>query len=129
MSSYLLHIRLLHSNISAALDESDIQILKTYVRANLRALRRSCLTGIQGQGPYAAQLKKTEVDIKDVQKRINEKLGSLSQNVNYYSKSPVNRDQGVGHWPSVSQPMGPSFRQATYERGASPASCTMYEDY
>ncbi|KAH9025161.1 hypothetical protein EDB85DRAFT_2075078 [Lactarius pseudohatsudake] len=40
------------------LDESDIQILKTY-----------------GQGPYAAQLKKTETDIKDVQKRINEKLG------------------------------------------------------
>jgi 26S proteasome regulatory subunit T1 len=40
------------------LDESDIQILKTY-----------------GQGPYAAQLKKTEVDIRDVQKRINEKLG------------------------------------------------------
>ncbi|KAI0003303.1 hypothetical protein BJV74DRAFT_793548 [Russula compacta] len=40
------------------LDESDIQILKTY-----------------GQGPYAAQLKKTEADIKDVQKRINEKLG------------------------------------------------------
>ncbi|KAI9456219.1 hypothetical protein BJY52DRAFT_1204797 [Lactarius psammicola] len=40
------------------LDESDIQILKTY-----------------GQGPYAAQLKKTETDIKEVQKRINEKLG------------------------------------------------------
>ncbi|KAI0303441.1 hypothetical protein B0F90DRAFT_1809640 [Multifurca ochricompacta] len=40
------------------LDESDIQILKTY-----------------GQGPYATQLKKTESDIKEVQKRINEKLG------------------------------------------------------
>ncbi|KAI0253911.1 hypothetical protein BJV78DRAFT_1298616 [Lactifluus subvellereus] len=40
------------------LDESDIQILKTY-----------------GQGPYATQLKKTEADIKEVQKRINEKLG------------------------------------------------------
>ncbi|KDQ60572.1 hypothetical protein JAAARDRAFT_45449 [Jaapia argillacea MUCL 33604] len=41
-----------------ALDDSDIQILKTY-----------------GQGPYALQLKKIEGDIKEVQKRINEKLG------------------------------------------------------
>jgi 26S proteasome regulatory subunit T1 len=30
---------------------------------------------LQGQGPYAAQLKKIESDIKEVQKRINEKLG------------------------------------------------------
>ncbi|KAF8509901.1 P-loop containing nucleoside triphosphate hydrolase protein [Gautieria morchelliformis] len=41
-----------------ALDDSDIQILKTY-----------------GQGPYAANLKKIEIDIKDIQKRVNEKLG------------------------------------------------------
>ncbi|KAH6918828.1 P-loop containing nucleoside triphosphate hydrolase protein [Coprinopsis sp. MPI-PUGE-AT-0042] len=41
-----------------ALDDSDIQILKTY-----------------GQGPYAKRLKDVEKDIKDVQKRINEKLG------------------------------------------------------
>ncbi|KAK0483267.1 hypothetical protein IW261DRAFT_1360923 [Armillaria novae-zelandiae] len=41
-----------------ALDDSDIQILKTY-----------------GQGPYAHTLKKVESDIKDIQKRINEKLG------------------------------------------------------
>ncbi|KAF7295175.1 AAA domain-containing protein [Mycena indigotica] len=41
-----------------ALDDSDIQILKTY-----------------GQGPYAAKLKTVETDIKDVQKRINERLG------------------------------------------------------
>ncbi|KIP03899.1 hypothetical protein PHLGIDRAFT_110318 [Phlebiopsis gigantea 11061_1 CR5-6] len=41
-----------------ALDDSDIQILKTY-----------------GQGPYAHRLKKIENDIKEVQKRINEKLG------------------------------------------------------
>ncbi|KAH7889860.1 26S proteasome subunit P45 [Phlebopus sp. FC_14] len=40
------------------LTDSDIQILKTY-----------------GQGPYAAKLKKTEADIKEVQKRIDEKLG------------------------------------------------------
>ncbi|KAG2348597.1 26S proteasome subunit P45 [Suillus weaverae] len=41
-----------------ALTTSDIQILKTY-----------------GQGAYAAKLKKTEHDIKEVQKRIDEKLG------------------------------------------------------
>ncbi|KAL4065439.1 26S proteasome subunit P45 [Scleroderma citrinum] len=41
-----------------ALTEGDIQILKTY-----------------GQGPYAAKLKKMDTDIKEVQKRIDEKLG------------------------------------------------------
>ncbi|KAJ7929363.1 P-loop containing nucleoside triphosphate hydrolase protein [Mycena leptocephala] len=41
-----------------ALDDSDIQILKTY-----------------GQGPYAGKLKTVESDIKDIQKRINETLG------------------------------------------------------
>ncbi|KDQ33645.1 hypothetical protein PLEOSDRAFT_1061289 [Pleurotus ostreatus PC15] len=41
-----------------ALDDSDIQILKTY-----------------GQGPYASKIKSTEADIKEIQKRINEKLG------------------------------------------------------
>ncbi|KAE9407000.1 AAA-domain-containing protein [Gymnopus androsaceus JB14] len=41
-----------------ALDDSDIQILKTY-----------------GQGPYARQLKTIENDLNDIQKRINEKLG------------------------------------------------------
>lgn len=30
---------------------------------------------VQGQGPYASRLKKIEQDIKEVQKRINEKLG------------------------------------------------------
>jgi 26S proteasome regulatory subunit T1 len=29
----------------------------------------------QGQGPYAAQLKKIENDIKEIQKRVNEKMG------------------------------------------------------
>lgn len=41
-----------------ALDEGDIQLLKTY-----------------GQGPYAASLKKIESEIKEVQKRVNEKMG------------------------------------------------------
>jgi 26S proteasome regulatory subunit T1 len=30
---------------------------------------------LQGQGPYAGQLKKIDQDIKDIQKRVNEKLG------------------------------------------------------
>ncbi|KAF9370581.1 26S proteasome regulatory subunit 7, partial [Mortierella sp. AD011] len=41
-----------------ALDEGDIALLKTY-----------------GQGPYAKDLKKLENDIKDAQKRVNEKIG------------------------------------------------------
>lgn len=41
-----------------ALDENDIQILKTY-----------------GQGPYAQALKKIQDEIKDVQGRINDKMG------------------------------------------------------
>ncbi|KAJ3088257.1 26S proteasome regulatory subunit 7 [Quaeritorhiza haematococci] len=40
------------------LDEGDIALLKTY-----------------GQGPYAKDLKKIEQDIKDVQKRVNERMG------------------------------------------------------
>ncbi|TPX33304.1 hypothetical protein SmJEL517_g03738 [Synchytrium microbalum] len=40
------------------LDEGDIALLKTY-----------------GQGPYAKELKKIEADLKDTQKRINEKMG------------------------------------------------------
>ncbi|KAI7887097.1 26S protease regulatory subunit 7 [Lichtheimia hyalospora FSU 10163] len=41
-----------------ALDEGDIKLLKTY-----------------GQGPYAKELKTLEQDIKDIQKRVNEKIG------------------------------------------------------
>ncbi|CAE6412583.1 unnamed protein product [Rhizoctonia solani] len=44
-----------------ALDDSDIQILKTY-----------------GQGPYSAQIKKLEQDIKETQKRIAERMGTSS---------------------------------------------------
>ncbi|KAH9820547.1 ATP-dependent 26S proteasome regulatory subunit [Melampsora americana] len=43
-----------------ALDEGDIQVLKTY-----------------GQGPYARQLIKIEKDIKSLQTRIGEKLGVI----------------------------------------------------
>lgn len=32
----------------------------------------------KGQGPYGATLKQLELDIKEVQKRVNEKLGALS---------------------------------------------------
>ncbi|KLO09831.1 26S proteasome subunit P45 [Schizopora paradoxa] len=40
------------------MDESDIQIINTY-----------------GRGAYALAIKKTDNDIKDIQKRVNEKLG------------------------------------------------------
>nr|KAJ3417428.1 26S proteasome regulatory subunit 7 [Polyrhizophydium stewartii] len=40
------------------LDEGDIAILKTY-----------------GQGPYARELRKVDADIKEIQKRVNEKMG------------------------------------------------------
>jgi 26S proteasome regulatory subunit T1 len=40
------------------LDEGDIQLLKTY-----------------GQGPYARQLKKLDDEIKEVSKRVNDKIG------------------------------------------------------
>ena len=40
------------------LHEGDIQLLKTY-----------------GQGPYAAALKRIDAEIKDVEKRVNEKMG------------------------------------------------------
>ncbi|PBK77745.1 26S proteasome subunit P45 [Armillaria solidipes] len=58
-----------------ALDDSDIQILKTY-----------------GQGPYAHTLKKVESDIKDIQKRINEKLG---QSIHLDSPTICNISTGV----------------------------------
>lgn len=41
-----------------ALDEGDIQLLKTY-----------------GQGPYARQLRTIEKDLQDLQRRIGEKMG------------------------------------------------------
>ena len=34
---------------------------------------------MQGQGPYAAKLKDADKDIKEIQKRINEKLGMLAR--------------------------------------------------
>ncbi|PKI82626.1 26S proteasome regulatory subunit 7 [Malassezia vespertilionis] len=40
------------------LDEGDIQLLRTY-----------------GQGPYAGSLKRMDTEIKDVEKRVNEKMG------------------------------------------------------
>lgn len=58
-----------------ALDESDIQILKTYVCSLLFIKATMFDSPCQGQGPYAVQLKKVEVDIKEIQKRVNEKLG------------------------------------------------------
>jgi 26S proteasome regulatory subunit T1 len=46
----------------------------------------------QGQGPYGAQLKQLETDIKEVQKRINDKLGKF---VKYISKHTADMSPGV----------------------------------
>lgn len=61
---------------SSALDDSDIQILKTYVSRS-QIVRYPKLIQRQGQGPYAAELKKIESDIKEIQKRVNEKMGMI----------------------------------------------------
>ena len=45
---------------SAPLDEGDIQLLKTY-----------------GQGPYAGALKRIDAEIKEVEKRVSERMGCL----------------------------------------------------
>jgi 26S proteasome regulatory subunit T1 len=58
-----------------ALDDSDIQILKTYVCVHGVFLVLFVSNALQGQGPYAHKLKTVETDIKDIQKRINETLG------------------------------------------------------
>lgn len=41
------------------LDEGDIVLLKTY-----------------GQGSYAAEIKKTESEIEEIKKRVNESIGT-----------------------------------------------------
>jgi hypothetical protein len=67
--------------VALALDDSDIQILKTYVRLHLLTKCRKShgLFKTQGQGPYATKLKSVDIDIKEIQKRINEKLGQSNQ--------------------------------------------------
>lgn len=62
--------------ILAALDDEDIQILRTYVRRRVNRRRATKLISSQGQGPYAKQLKTVENDIKEIQKRVNEKMGA-----------------------------------------------------
>jgi hypothetical protein len=70
------------------LDESDIQILKTYVRSarivsNPSSYPACGSCGVsggladaaQGQGPYSLALKKIENELKDIQKRVGEKMG------------------------------------------------------
>jgi len=41
----------------------------------------------QGQGPYAAKLKSVDIDIKEIQRRINEKLGQSSR---HHDLCPLN---------------------------------------
>jgi 26S proteasome regulatory subunit T1 len=47
------------------------------------------LSKYQGQGPYASRLKKIEPDIKKIQKRINEKLGTRWSGITLYVGSDL----------------------------------------
>jgi 26S proteasome regulatory subunit T1 len=47
---------------------------------------------IQGQGPYGAKLKSVDLDIKEIQKRINEKLGQSNSDC---WTCPLNAPAGV----------------------------------
>jgi len=53
------------------------------------------LIPLQGQGPYGARLKKLETDIKEVQKRINEKIGEYT--------SPVSVGMYTEQFPGVKE--------------------------
>jgi hypothetical protein len=64
------------------LDEGDIAILKTYVRAHFprfcieeSKICADCRHLLQGQGPYTAAIKETEADITKLLKTINEISG------------------------------------------------------
>jgi len=85
----LSHAQLFLTPILLALDESDIRIMKTYVFA-LPLL----LIPFKGQGPYAQKLKDVDKDIKDIQKRINDKLGTAHL-CPYIFPLTVPRRQGI----------------------------------
>lgn len=87
----------------------------------------------QGQGPYAKQLKKVETDIKDVQKRVNEKMGKSQLTCARPSRSLlildlIIRREGIGHRTGTSESMGFTSRQAAYGRGAPATSSSLHQD-
>ena len=64
-----------------ALDEGDIQILKTYVSvlctlANYTTTEHMLHTLSQGSGPYNDSIKQTEDDITAAMKKVNELAGT-----------------------------------------------------
>lgn len=66
-----------------ALDERDIKLLKTYVRAHAKRrfpvpAAHSATRCVQGQGPYTRVIKATETDIEAIQKRVHELVGATS---------------------------------------------------
>lgn len=60
-----------HSN-SSALDERDIALLKTYVWAKFILFLTS-----KGAGAYGLSLRQMEKSIKELLRRVNEKIGNM----------------------------------------------------
>jgi len=83
----------------------------------------------QGQGPYAAKLKDVEKDIKDIQKRINEKLGQPRTAALCCSSKHFRRSKGIGHWSGFSESLGFGRGPATNGRRTSLASRTLHKDH
>lgn len=84
-----------------ALDEGDIQLLKTY-----------------GQGPYSKSLKQVEQDIAETIKKVNELAGikvilNFSLHV-FDSDQSCNISSGVGHWAWTSSSLGLGSRQTDF---------------
>ena len=84
---------------------------------------------LQGQGPYAGKLKDVEKDIKEIQKRINEKLGTLPIIYSLILCLRESRRQGVGHWACSSQLVGSCRRQTKNGRRTSFAGRPLHQDY
>ena len=67
---------------------------------------------LQGQGPYAAQLKKIEGDIKEIQKRVNEKIGEWPKTSICIIPIYCSRGEGIRYGSRPTQSLGYPRRQA-----------------
>lgn len=105
---------------------SNFENLCMSVRLRLPTMPTSVF---QGQGPYAAKLKDVEKDIKDIQKRINEKLGQPRTNALSCSSNHFRRSKGIGHRSGFSKSLGFGRGPATNGRRTSLASRTLHKDH
>ena len=58
-----------------------VSLWSNLVTASSSASSLTPAVTLQGQGPYAKRLKEAENDIKEVQKRVNEKMGASSSSL------------------------------------------------